>query len=146
MNDLPQNELLSAYLDGELTAAEQAEMERLLATSPAARQLLDELRALSTTLQSLPQQKVGEDLSPRVLRVAERRMLTGEEAGPREIAAEPPMPLGRSIYRRFTTPRILVRLALIAIVVVIIVIKRSVASSRAGRRRGPGSCPCAGPV
>ena len=44
MNDLPQNELLSAYLDGELTAAEQAEVERLLATDPAARQLLDELR------------------------------------------------------------------------------------------------------
>ena len=44
MNDLPENELLSAYLDGELSAAEQAEVERLLATNPAARQLLDELR------------------------------------------------------------------------------------------------------
>ena len=45
MNDLPQNELLSAYLDGELTAAEQADVERLLAANPAARQLLDELPA-----------------------------------------------------------------------------------------------------
>ncbi len=44
MNDLPQNELLSAYLDGELTAAEQAEIEQLLADSPAARQLVEELR------------------------------------------------------------------------------------------------------
>lgn len=55
MNHLPQDELLSAYLDGELTAAEQAEVERLLATDPAARQLLDELRTLSATLQALPQ-------------------------------------------------------------------------------------------
>ena len=56
MNDLPQNELFSAYLDGELTAAEQAEVERVLAASPDARQLLEELRALSATLQALPQQ------------------------------------------------------------------------------------------
>ena len=45
MNDLSQNELLSAYLDGEFSAAEQAEVERLLAARPAARQLLDDLRA-----------------------------------------------------------------------------------------------------
>lgn len=77
MNDLPQNELLSAYLDGELTAEEQAQVERLLAESPQARQLLDELRALGHTLQSLPQYALGEDISAQVLRAAERQMLTG---------------------------------------------------------------------
>jgi anti-sigma factor RsiW len=41
MKDVPENELFSAYLDGELTADEQAEMEQLLATSPAARQLIE---------------------------------------------------------------------------------------------------------
>ena len=81
MNDVPKNELLSAYLDDELTAVEQAEVERLLAADPAARQTLDELRALSATLQALPRQKLGEDLSPQVLRVVERRMLTGEGPG-----------------------------------------------------------------
>ena len=90
MNHLPQNELLSAYLDGELTAAEQAETERLLAASPAVRQLLDDLRALSAALQSLPQQKLGEDLSAQVLRAAERRMLTEGEPG--DTA---PVPLSR---------------------------------------------------
>jgi len=70
-------ELLSAYLDGELTAAEQARVERLLAENPKAKQLLDELRALSATLQSLPQEKIGEDLAPYVLRQAERELLTG---------------------------------------------------------------------
>ena len=96
MNDLPQNELLSAYLDGELTAAEQAEMERLLAANPAARQLLDELRALSATLQALPQEKLGEDLSRQVLRVAERRMLTEGGAGGRRSLRRAVGACGRS--------------------------------------------------
>ncbi len=119
MNDLPQNELFSAYLDGELTAAEQAEMERLLATSPAARQLLDELRALSNTLQALPQEKLGEDLSRQVLRVAERRMLTEGEPGETETA---PVPLGRSVFRRFLSRRAMVWLGLAVAVAVMITI------------------------
>jgi hypothetical protein len=73
MNDLPENELFSAYLDGELTAAQQAEVEQLLAQNAAARQLMDELRALSATLQSLPAHRLPEDLSQQVLRVVERR-------------------------------------------------------------------------
>ncbi len=84
MNDLPENELLSAYLDGELTAAERAEVERLLAANPAARQLLDELRTLRATLRALPPRKLGEDLSRQVLREAQRRMLTEGEPGERE--------------------------------------------------------------
>jgi hypothetical protein len=77
MLNVPENELFSAYLDGELTAEEQAEMERVLNTSPAARQLLDEFRALSATLQSLPVVELNEDLSGRVLRAAERQVLSG---------------------------------------------------------------------
>ena len=109
MKDLPENELLSAYLDGELTAEEQAEVERLLARSPAARQLLDELRALSSTLQNLPQYKLAEDLSERVLRTAERRMLT-QSAAPGEAAVLPkPAPsTGRTILRRVLNTRALV--------------------------------------
>lgn len=118
MNDLPQNELFSAYLDGELTAAEQAEMEQLLATNPAARQLLNELRALSTTLQSLPRERLGEDLSRQVLRVAERRMLTEGGLGEDETA---PLPLGKSIFQRFATRRNLIWLALTASIAVMIV-------------------------
>ena len=127
MNDLPQNELFSAYLDGELSAAEQAEMERLLATSPAARQLLDELHALSNTLQALPQEKLGEDLSQQVLRVAERRMLTGAEPGPVEAA---PVPLARSVFRRVLNRRTMVWLSLTAAIALMIVINE--------RRQGVG--------
>ncbi len=45
MKDELQNELLSAYLDGELSPAERAEVEQFLAANPAARKLLEELRA-----------------------------------------------------------------------------------------------------
>lgn len=76
MKNLPEDELFSAYLDGELTADEQAKVEQLLARSPGARRLMDELRALRTTLQSLPAHKLQEDLTQKVLRAAERRMLT----------------------------------------------------------------------
>jgi hypothetical protein len=76
MKNVPENELFSAYLDGELTAEERADVERLLASSHEARQLMDELRALSTMLRSLPARKIQEDLSERVLRIAERRLLT----------------------------------------------------------------------
>jgi hypothetical protein len=75
MNDVPDTELFSAYLDGELTADEQVRVEQILAASPEARLLLEELRALDSTLQGLPQEKLDEDLTARVLEVAERRML-----------------------------------------------------------------------
>jgi len=70
-------ELLSAYLDGELTAEEQDRVERWLVDDPAARQLLDEFRALSGTLQGLPSHALGEDLSVGVLQRAEREILLG---------------------------------------------------------------------
>jgi len=105
MNDVPENELLSAYLDGELSAAEQADVERLLATSQAARQLLDELRTLSSTLQALPQYKLDEDLSQRVLRSAERQILTE----PDRLPSPAPAPVAarrRAMFRRLLNPRV----------------------------------------
>jgi len=61
------DELLSAYLDGELSAAERAAVERRLAADPAARQLLDELRGASRAMQSLPREVVGRDLSAAIV-------------------------------------------------------------------------------
>ena len=75
MNHVPDTELFSAYLDGELTADEKLRVEQILAASPEAGQLLEELRAVGSALKSLPQAKLEEDLSARVLEVAERRML-----------------------------------------------------------------------
>jgi len=133
MNTLPENELFSAYLDGELTAAEQAQMDRLLAANPAARQLLDELRTLSTTLQSLPQQKVGEDLGPRVVRIAERRMLTEEPPGDVERAQFAAVPLARSIFRRILQPRAVVWLSITAVVAAMIMLNERQRPAPAGK-------------
>jgi anti-sigma factor RsiW len=107
MINVPENELFSAYLDGELTAAEQAEMERLLATSPAARQLLEELRTLSSTLQSLPAHKLNEDISQQVLRVAEQRTLSGQtESDSFSPELVPSSGRWRALAGRLSRPRI----------------------------------------
>ena len=95
MSDWWDNELFSAYLDGELTAAEQARVERLLAANSAARQLLDELRALSISLQELPRQTLHEDLGRRVLRLAEHRLLRDP------MASESPRPGMTNLYKSF---------------------------------------------
>ena len=125
MNDPTQNELLSAYLDGELDAAEQADVERLLAADPAARQLLDDLRALSDTLQALPQEKIGEDLSGAVLRTAARRVLLEGAPGETEDATPESVPQGRSVFRRFLNTRGLAYAGIaVAFAVVIMVFER----------------------
>ncbi|MGD0516438.1 MAG: zf-HC2 domain-containing protein [Thermoguttaceae bacterium] len=126
MNDLPDNELLSAYLDGELTAEERAQVEHLLATKPAAGKLLDELRSLSAALKSLPRQQLGEDLSENVLRIAERRRLTekmgtGSAEVPVPIFSEP-SPIYSTILRRLKNPRLWVwEIVIVAVAVLLMV-------------------------
>jgi len=92
------DELLSAYLDDELSAEERAHVEERLSADPAARQLLEELRSVSQAMRGLPHAKLGRDLRDSVLRRAEREMLV---AGKAKSAKEPeqvahPLPFGRS--------------------------------------------------
>src|SRR5688572_10059915 len=65
-------ELISAYLDGELTAEEQAQVEQALASDPRLRRMHDDLRALRSSLQAIPPQKLDAQFAERVLRAAER--------------------------------------------------------------------------
>jgi len=65
-------ELLSAYLDGELSANEQQRVEQLIAEQDEARQALEELRSLRETLQSFPRRKLGDGFSDRVLDAAQQ--------------------------------------------------------------------------
>ena len=138
MRNVPENELLSAYLDGELTAAEQAEMEHLLAGSPEARQLLDEFRALSATLQSLPAQTLGVDLSQGVLRVAEGRMLA-EPARPDEPLATAGAETfsWRWLARRLVRPRNLVWPAVAAAAAVLMLLNPGAQEQDPGSGRRP---------
>ena len=99
MTDPLHDEMLSAYLDGELSAEEQAEVERRLAEEPESRQLLEELRAMSGAIQAMPRHKLGEEFRDQVLRRAERAMLT-EPVRPRdepEDERRATLPIGRSL-------------------------------------------------
>ncbi len=60
------DERISAYLDGELSAGERAEMEELLKTSSSHQQVLAELISLRESFQSLPHYTLGNDFAARV--------------------------------------------------------------------------------
>jgi hypothetical protein len=66
-----EDELLSAYVDGELSAEEWAAVEARLRDDPRARKLVEELRAVSATLRALPRDKLGADLREAVLQQAQ---------------------------------------------------------------------------
>ncbi len=72
MTHEPNDLLISAYLDGELTADERVQVEKLLATNAEVRQLVEELKAIRAGLQSLPQQRLEPDFAQQVLRRAEQ--------------------------------------------------------------------------
>lgn len=66
--------LISAYLDGELTAAEKSRVEQLLINDAEVRELLDELRAIRTRLQALPLHHLAPDFAQQVLDRARREV------------------------------------------------------------------------
>jgi len=72
---------LSAYLDGELSPRRAREIERLLAESAEARQMLADLRGIADALAALPRKRAPADLPQRVRREAERQVLLQEPAG-----------------------------------------------------------------
>lgn len=75
------DELLSAYLDGELDEAERAEVETRLQQDPQARELLSQLQTVSESVGSLPKHQLGAELREAVLSqyVVERREQLPEE-------------------------------------------------------------------
>ncbi len=94
-------ELLSAYLDGELTADEQTRVELLLAENQAYRQMYDELRALRTNFEGLPRYRLQHDLSGQVLRQAEQAMLKGTAlrgSAPAQTGPLPELKNGKSAH------------------------------------------------
>ncbi len=108
MKDPSENELLSAYLDGELLADERAEVEEALDRDPAAREFVAELRALCATLRSLPAHKLDDDFAQRVASLA--KGCAESESG--ELRVEKDRPRGRDASRRplgkrFLRPRAL---------------------------------------
>lgn len=74
MKPVPENELFSAYLDGELMPDEQARIESLVDTNAEAAALVQSLRAVSESIQALPLVPMPIDLTATILANAARRM------------------------------------------------------------------------
>jgi hypothetical protein len=70
MNREFNDELLSAYLDGQLAANEAAVVEAHLAADEQARQMLAELRSLSEQVRDLPRQSANPQFADRVMQAA----------------------------------------------------------------------------
>jgi len=85
-NHEPSDELLSAYLDGELTDAERAAVEARLAADPEAQHLLHQLRSVSQDVQSLPLKSAPRDLRDQILSRIEKSPLA-----PKNTAASAPI-------------------------------------------------------
>ncbi|MEX0866671.1 MAG: zf-HC2 domain-containing protein, partial [Pirellulales bacterium] len=75
-------ELLSAYLDGELSGEEQARVEQLLAENGSFRSLHDDLRALRIDVESLPRYAAPEGFAQQVLAEARRQAAKATAVGP----------------------------------------------------------------
>jgi hypothetical protein len=70
MNRQFNDELLSAYLDGQLSGNELKAVEAELVASVQARELLGELRAISQQVRDLPRHKARPDFADRVVQAA----------------------------------------------------------------------------
>ncbi|NLE38677.1 MAG: hypothetical protein GX621_11685 [Pirellulaceae bacterium] len=156
MRESPQHELLSAYLDGAVTDEERARVEQWLVDDPAARRTLDELRAVVASLAGLPKLEIGEDLSDRVLRAAERHILSEPTRLANQPSATPraaPASM-RSIARRLVTSRGLAWSGMAVAVAVVLTVfqfrspelRHPIAKMAETPASGPASVPVIGPV
>lgn len=162
MPDLLDDELLSAYLDGELPAEERARVEQLLSGQPESRQLLEELRANKTSLERMPRMRLGHDFADQVLRQAEKEVLTkGRETAEADKArgrwverAEAVDAAGGLTWQRVRRPAIWAALALAAGLVIMfldrdrlqprqVVVAPGVAAPRGGEIGAPAAVPAA---
>ena len=73
MSDRVNDELLSAYLDNEVTEEERAKVERALMDSPETRTSLESLKQVQSRLQAMPRLTLADDFHERVVREVERR-------------------------------------------------------------------------
>jgi anti-sigma factor RsiW len=76
------DELLSGYLDGQLSPEESQEVERRLADDPQQRQTYAGLRRLRDSFRALPKYRLDDGFAERVLRQAERQMLSSPDQSP----------------------------------------------------------------
>ncbi len=120
MDRVSQEELISAYFDGMVTAEEREHAERLLQASTAARAWLAQLKTMQPRLQDLPRQKMPTDCTAAVLRKAEQEMLL---AGAGPLAHEPVVaPYRAQGLPAETHVRIWIALCVAAVALIVVVL------------------------
>jgi hypothetical protein len=90
-HNISRDELIAAYFDGELPPEWRAEAQRLLATDPHCRQVLEDLQLIASSLKSLPPQQLEPDFYRHVLQRAEWALLAHGAPAPPAT----PMPQGQ---------------------------------------------------
>jgi hypothetical protein len=85
-------ERLSAYLDGEVTPTERAELEALLASDAEARALLAELRAAQSAVAELPRASAPVEVLAAITARLERQALLGPEEEQAALVRTRPRP------------------------------------------------------
>lgn len=90
--DFP-DELLSAFIDDELTPAEREQVEQYLATSESSRNLVADLRSLRSEVAALPAITVSDAFADRVLQAAiAAAKAEGAGSEPANVLEPPPAP------------------------------------------------------
>ncbi len=104
-NTIETNALLNAYLDGELTPAKKEKVEQMLKKNSEARQMLSDLKNVSTMVNSLPQASAPPELIRDVLMDLERDLLLDQSDDLAEIAGRKHL-----AFRRFAAAAAMIAL------------------------------------
>lgn len=76
------NELLNAYIDGELSERKATELKRLIDHNPELNERLTELQSCKKLAASLPKEQAPDNLADNVITAMERRMILDELSTP----------------------------------------------------------------
>jgi len=101
-------QLLTAYIDGELSSRQRRAVTRLLRKSPEARNLLQEMQQDSMILRKLPRRRASQDLSKTVMTTLDLRGIKLPVPPP---MLPPPLPYAPSRLRSW----VLTAVALLAL-------------------------------
>jgi hypothetical protein len=127
MNPAIPEDLISAYLDGEVTSEERVLVESAMSKSAELRQLYQDLRSLQVDLRSLPRHQLGTDFAQRI---TDR---IGRDAVRPAARIEPSRQ--RANWRRWQ-PAMAMAISITAVLLVALLV--NLRSGSKGRPEGPG--------
>ncbi len=92
------SELISAFLDGELSPDECARVEQLVASSPEHLRMLQDLQAVTRGMQQLPGYHLENDFSQRVIALARQTSDSDPEIAANREFADAPVPAATAVW------------------------------------------------